>query len=167
MLGFQLRQDTKEGVIVVSLLPSPASTLSPFLPQLLLQKRSSFPNALVPTSRLHTQQVFNKGMLLACCCCKVASVVPNSVRPCRRQPTRLPCPWDSPRKNSGVGCHFPLQCMKAKSESEDAQSCPILGDPMDCRLPGSSVYGIFQAWPTEPRKGKAVTCRKACEETTL
>ena len=56
-----------------------------------------------------------------------------TVRPHRQQPTRLHRPWDSPGKNTGVGCHFLLQCMKAKSESEDAQSCPILSDPMDCR----------------------------------
>ena len=63
----------------------------------------------------------------------------------RRQPTR-PCrPWDSPGKKTGVGCHFLLQCMKVKSESEVAQSCPTLSDPMDCSLPGSSVHGIFQA----------------------
>ena len=43
------------------------------------------------------------------------------------------------------GCHFPLQCIKVKSESEAAQSCPTLSDPMDCSLPGSSVHGIFQA----------------------
>ena len=75
----------------------------------------------------------------------VASVVSNSVQPPRRQPTRLPLPWDSPGKNTGVGCHFLLQCMKVKSESEVAQSCPTLSDPMDCSLPGSSVHGIFQA----------------------
>ena len=69
----------------------------------------------------------------------------DSVRPHRWQPTRLPCPWDSPGKNTGVGCHFLLQCMKVKSESEVAQSCPTLSDPMDCSLPGSSVHGIFQA----------------------
>ena len=69
----------------------------------------------------------------------------DSVRPHRRQPTRLPCPWDSPGKNTGVGCHFLLQCMKVKSENEVAQSCPTLSDPMDCSLPGSSVHGIFQA----------------------
>ena len=63
----------------------------------------------------------------------------------RRQPTRLPLPWDSPGKNTGVGCHFLLQCMKVKSESEVTQSCPTLSDPMDCSLPGSSVHGIFQA----------------------
>ena len=69
----------------------------------------------------------------------------DSVRPHRRQPTRLLCPWDSPGKNTGVGCHFLLQCMKMKSESEIAQLCPTLSNPMDCSLPGSSVHGIFQA----------------------
>ena len=58
---------------------------------------------------------------------------------------QAPCPWDSPGKNTGVGCHFLLYCMKVKSESEVAQSCPILSDPMDSSLPGSSVHGIFQA----------------------
>ena len=69
----------------------------------------------------------------------------DSVRPRRWQPTRLPCPWDSPGKNTGVGCHFLLQCRKVKSESEVTQSCPTLRDPMDCSLPGSSIHGIFQA----------------------
>ena len=67
------------------------------------------------------------------------------VRPHRQQPTRLPRPWDSSGKNTGVGCHFLLQCMKMKSESEVAQSCSTLSDPMDRSLPGSSVHGIFQA----------------------
>ena len=67
------------------------------------------------------------------------------MRPHRWQPTRLPRPWDSPGKNTGVGCHFLLQSMKVKGESEVAQSCPTLSDPMDCSLPGSSVHGIFQA----------------------
>ena len=69
----------------------------------------------------------------------------DSVRPHRWQPTRLPCPWDSPGKNTGVGCHCLLQCMKVKSQSVVAQSCPTLRDPMDCSLPGSSIHGIFQA----------------------
>ena len=73
------------------------------------------------------------------------SVVSDSVRPHRRQPTRLPHPWGSPGKNTGVGCHFLLQCMKVKSESEVSQSCRTLSDPMDCSLPGSSAHGIFQA----------------------
>ena len=67
------------------------------------------------------------------------------MRPHRPQPTRLPHPWDSPGKNIGVGCHFLLQCMEVKSESEVAQSCPTLSDLMDCSPPGSSVHGIFQA----------------------
>ena len=69
----------------------------------------------------------------------------DSVRPRRWQPTRLPRPWDSPAKNTGVGCHFLLQCMKVQSESEVAESCPTLRDPMECSPPGSPVHGIFQA----------------------
>ena len=69
----------------------------------------------------------------------------DSVRPHRRQPTRLPSPWDSPGKNTGVGCHCLLQCMKVKRENEVTQSCPTLRDPMDCSPPGSSIHGIFQA----------------------
>ena len=69
----------------------------------------------------------------------------DSVRPHRRQPIRFPRPRDSPGKNTGVGCHFLLQCMKVKSESEVIQSCPTLSDSMDCSLPGSSIHGIFQA----------------------
>ena len=69
----------------------------------------------------------------------------NSVQPHRRQPTRLPYPWDSPGKNTGVGCHFLLQCMKVKSESEVSQSCPTLYDPMDWSPQASSIHGIFQA----------------------
>ena len=65
----------------------------------------------------------------------------NSARAQRWKPTRLPRPWDSPGKNTGVGCHFLLQCTKVKSESEVTQSCPMLRDPMDCSLP---VHGIFQ-----------------------
>ena len=93
----------------------------------------------VSTQPLHCSRV------CCCCCCCVASVVSNSVQPHRRQPTRLPRPWDSPGKNTGVGCHFLLQCVKVKSESEVAQSCPTLSDPMDCSLPGSSIHGVFQA----------------------
>ena len=63
----------------------------------------------------------------------------DSVWPHRWQPTRLCRPWDSPGKNTGVGCHFLLQCMKVKSESEVTQLCLTLRDPMDCSLPGSSM----------------------------
>ena len=75
----------------------------------------------------------------------------DSVRPHRQQPTRLPRPWDSPGKNTGVGCHFLLQCMKVKSESEVAQSCPTLATPWTAP-PGSSVHGIF------PGKSTGVGC---------
>ena len=69
----------------------------------------------------------------------------DSVQPHRWQPTMLPRPWDAPGKNTGVGCHFLLQCMKVKSKSEVAQSFLTLSDPMVCSLSGSSVHGIFQA----------------------
>ena len=78
-------------------------------------------------------------------CCCIASVMSDSVGPHGLQPTRLPRPWDSPGKNTAVGCHFLLQCMKVESESQVAQSCLTLSDPMDCSLPGSSAHGIFQA----------------------
>ena len=84
-------------------------------------------------------------MLFSRSAAAAASVVSDSVRPHRWQPTRLPRPWDSPGKNTEVGCHFLLQCMKVKSESEVAQSCPTLSNPVDCSPPGSSVHGIFQA----------------------
>ena len=67
----------------------------------------------------------------------------DSVQPHRWQPTRLPRPWDFQGKNIGVGCRFLLQWMKVKSESEVAQPCLTLSDPMDCSLPGSSIRGIF------------------------
>ena len=67
-----------------------------------------------------------------------------TLRPQRQQPIRLPHPWDSLGKNTGVGCHFLLQCMKVKSESEVAQSCPTSSDPMGCSPPGPSVHGIFR-----------------------
>ena len=69
----------------------------------------------------------------------------DSMQSHRRPPTRLPRPWDSPGKNTGLGCYFLLQCMKVKSESEVTHSCPTFHDPMDCSLPGSSFHGIFQA----------------------
>ena len=80
-----------------------------------------------------------------CCCCCVTSVVSDFVRPHRWRPTKLCHPWDSPGKNTGVGCHFLLQCMRVKSESEVVQSCPTLCNLIDCSPPGSSIHGIFQA----------------------
>ena len=73
------------------------------------------------------------------------SLVSDSGLPHRPQPTRFPRPWDSPDKNTGVGCHFLLQCVKVKSESEVTQLCLTLSDPTDCSLRGSSIHGIFQA----------------------
>ena len=73
----------------------------------------------------------------------------DSVQPQRQRPTRLPRPWDSPGKNTGVGCHVLLQCVKVKSESEVAQLCLTPSDPMDCSLPGSSIHEICQARVSE------------------
>ena len=133
----------------------------PHLPLLPMLKTSLF-KQLYPVSKKESYSQFSFTKLLfsgfshsygwlyslflcCCCCCWVTSVVSDSVRPHRRQPTRLPHPWDSLGKNPGVGCHFFLQCMKVKSESEVAQSCPTLRDPMDCSPPGSSIHGSFQA----------------------
>ena len=86
------------------------------------------------------------------CCCQVASVMSDSVQPHRRQPTRLPCPWDSPGKNTGVGCHFLLQCMKVKSKSEIAQSCPILVTPWTAayQAPPSMGFSRQEHWSGLP-----------------
>ena len=86
------------------------------------------------------------------------------MRPHRRQPTRLRCPWDSPGKKTEVGCHFLLQCMKVKSESEVDQLCPTLSNPMDCSPPGSSVHGIFQARVLE---WVAIAFSVSCAHLTL
>ena len=91
---------------------------------------------------------------------------PTLCDPTDGQPTRLPRPWDSPGKNTGVGCHFLLQCMKVKSESEVAQLCPTPSDPMDCSLPGSSVHGIFQArvleWVAIAFSEQMLRCCRCC-----
>ena len=96
-------------------------------------------NKSLCTSVCVSARMYNKTLLLSRFSCV------RLLRPHRRQPTRLPRPWDSLGKNTGVGCHFLLQCMKVKSQSEVTQSCPTLCDPMDCSPPGSSVHGIFQA----------------------
>ena len=85
----------------------------------------------------------------------------DSVQPHRWQPTRLPRPWDSPGKNTGVGCHFLLQCMKVKSESEVAQSCPTLSDPMDC-----SLTRLLRPWDV-PGKNTGVGCHFLLQEIFL
>ena len=96
----------------------------------------SFPMCLLETENLDVNTAVAAVKLLQSC---------PTLRPHRRQPTRLPHPLDSPGKTTGVSCHFLLQCTKVKSESEAAQLCPTLSDPMDCSPPGSSVHGIFQA----------------------
>ena len=80
-----------------------------------------------------------------CAAAKSLQSCPTLCDPIDGSPTRLLCPWDSLGKNTGVGCHFPLQCMKVKSENEVSQSSPTLSDTKDCSLPGSSIHGIFQA----------------------
>ena len=92
----------------------------------------------IHTTTVPTMQFFMK---LAAAAAKSLQSCPTLCHPHRWQPNRLPRPWDSPGKNTGVGCHFLLQCRKMKSENEVAQSCPTLRDPMDCSLPGFSVHG--------------------------
>ena len=97
---------------------------------------------LVITRRAHPDSKINASSAAAAAKSRQSCL---TVQPHRRQPTRLPHPWDSPGKNTGVGCHFLLQCMKVKSENEAAKSHPTLHDLIDCSLQGSSVHGIFQA----------------------
>ena len=94
----------------------------------------------------------SSGLTICCCCCQVISVVSNSVRPHRWQPIRLIHPWDSLGENTGVGCHFLLQCMKVKSESEVSQSCPTFRYPMDCayEVPLSMGFSRQEYWSGSP-----------------
>ena len=97
---------------------------------------------------------------LPCCCCYVTLVVSDSVRPHRRQPTRLPHPWDSPGKNTGVGCHFLLQSMKVKRESEVAQSCLTLATPWTAayQAPPSMGFSRQEYWSGVPLPSPYVVC---------
>ena len=87
----------------------------------------------------------------------------DSVRPHRRQPTRLPRPWDSPGKNTGVGCHFLLQYMKVKSESEVAQSCPTLSTSWSAayQAPLSVGFSRQKYWSGVPLPSPGRTDAKA------
>ena len=104
------------------------------------------------------------------CCCQVASVMSNSVRPHRRQPTRLRSPWDSPGTSTGVGCHFLLQCMKVKRESEVAQSCLTLRDPMGCSPPAHAPQLLSlcsraqESQLMKPARPRAHATRGHCSE---
>ena len=110
------------------------------------------------TSKYHLHPSLHQNYTTVAAAAKLLQSCPT-LRPHRRQPTRLRHPWDSPGKNTGVGCHFLLQCRKVKSESEVAQSCPTLSNPMDRSLPGSSVHGIFQARVLE---WGAIASSRAC-----
>ena len=96
-----------------------------------------------------------------CCCCQVASVVSDSVWPHGLQPTRLLCPWDSPGKNTGVGCHFLLQCVKVESESEVTQSCLTLSNPWTAahQAPPSMGFSGQQYWSGVLLPSPMCTCR--------
>ena len=91
------------------------------------------------------QEVAESGTTSAAAAAKSLQSCPTLCDPIDGSPPGPPRPWDSPGKNTGVGCHFLLQCMKVKSEREVAQQCLTLCDPMDCSPPGSSVHGTFQA----------------------
>ena len=90
----------------------------------------------------------------------------DSVRPHGRQPTRLPRPWDSPGKNTRVGCYFLLQCMKVKSESEGVQSCPSLCNPMDCSLPPSMGFSRQEYWSWLPLPSPAVSSLRCLNKSS-
>ena len=110
--------------------------------------RKSKPKSACTYEKPNIQQPVSYNPVLvspAAAAAKSLQSCPTLCDPTDGQPTRFPRPWDSPGKNTGVGCHFLLQCMKVKSESEVAQSCPTLRYPMDCSLPDSSIHGIFQA----------------------
>ena len=118
---------------------APLSVLHPSLPTLLFLFQGSPCAFCLPHYHNNRQLLPSKSLKCSC------SVMTDSQQPHGLQPTRLLCPWECPGKSTGVGCHCLLQCMKVKSESEVAQSCPTLSDPMDFSLPGSSIHGIFQA----------------------
>jgi len=110
---------------------------------LLLFSHSVVSDSLRPHGQQHVRLPCSH-YLLAATAAKSLQSCPTLCDPIDGSPP-LPCPWDSPGKNTGVGCHFLLRCMKVRSESEVAQSCPTLSNPMDCSPPGSSIRGILQA----------------------
>ena len=112
-----------------------------------------FTHSLVNISgKLKYSQNHHHNFYVCCCCCCIALVVSDSVQSHRWQPTRLPHPWDSPGENTGVGCHFLLQCMKVKSESEVAQSSPTLATPWTAayQAPPSMGFSRQQYWSGVP-----------------
>ena len=109
----------------------------------IVKHRSRCLNGQQPVGKIHIMRLTIQLIFAATVAAKSLQSCPTLCDPIDSSPPRLPCPWDSPGKNTGVGCHFLLQCMKVKSESEVVQSCPILRDLMDCSPPGSSFHGIF------------------------
>ena len=132
---------------------------------LIFSYKSCVVYGLTSKSLLHFESILVYGVKkCSAAAAKLLQSCLTSVRPHRRQPTRLPHPWDSPGKNTGVGCHFLFQSMKVKSESEVAQLCLTLSDPMDCSPPGFSVHGIFQARVLE---WSAIAFSKKCSSFIL
>ena len=127
MKKFQIQKKERKTIIPIYTYPSSCFKNCQHLANLVLSRPPPLSNSLTLDYLI---QIFIVSLQLLYIC------ISNNI---------LLCPWDSPGKNTGVGCHFLLQCMKMKSESEFAQSCPTLSDPTDCSLPGSSVHGIFQA----------------------
>ena len=119
---------------------------------MLYQRLTSFKSSLIHHLHLKSPHFVKNSSVVCDTAAAAAAAAAKSLQSCPTlcdpidvSPLGSPHPWDSPDKNTGVGCHLLLQCRKVKSESEVAQSCPTLCDPMDCSLPGSSVHGIFQA----------------------
>ena len=126
---------------------SPTASLPvafPTWPHMVVSTLDHMSNNNQKSRSLHSERSRSLDSLSTTISAAAAAAAKSLQWPHRRQPTRLPHLWDSPGKNSGVGCHFLLQCIKVKSESEAAQLCLTLSDPMDWSLPGSS-HGIFQA----------------------
>ena len=118
----------------------------------ILAWRSPWPEEPGRLESIRLQESDMTQQLNQCCCCYVTSVMPHSVRPHRHKPTRLPHPWDSPGKNTGVGCHFLLQCMEVKSESEVASRVQLLEIPWTAayQAPPSMGFSRQEYWSGLP-----------------
>ena len=106
---------------------------------------SHLPRWQVPPGKPLLSLSLSLSLSAAAAAAKSFQLCPTLCNPIDGSPPGSPVPWDSPGQNTGVGCHFLLQCRKVKSESEVAESCLTLSNPMDCSLPGSSVHAFLQA----------------------